>query len=157
MLRAAACRVLVTRQAVQCLERRAELRVGYGRRAVVSSVTCGLRFGLLPEHLDELRVECREVLRRTRADNSAVLNNFLVDPRCAGVAEVGLQRRVRGDGASANGIRFNEQPGSVANRANRAASGDVVTNDRHCIFVHANFVSVARSARQDDCVVLGAR
>src|SRR3954470_21849568 len=73
----------------------------------------------LAELLDDLRAEGGEVVRVAGGDEALVDDDLLVDPVRAGVAQVGLQRRPRGDLPAAHDVGLDQRPRAVADDADR--------------------------------------
>src|SRR5689334_4845971 len=74
--------------------------------------------------LDELAAERRDVVGLAARDDAAVDHHLLVDPARAGVLEIGLERRPRGDLQALDRAGFDERPRSVADHADRLARID---------------------------------
>ena len=68
------------------------------------------------ELLDDLRVERLEVVGLAAADQPLVDVDLLVDPLGAGVAQVGLQARPRGERAAVDDVGLDQRPRPVADR-----------------------------------------
>src|SRR5215217_6590112 len=75
----------------------------------------------LGELLDELGAERRQVTGVARAREAGVHVDLLVDPRRAGVLEVGPQRGPRGQRAALDHVGLHERPRPVADDADRLA------------------------------------
>src|SRR3954447_24488204 len=82
----------------------------------------GLRHVLVPalaELLDRLRAEGGDVVGLAAGHEALVHVDLLVDPRAAGVAHVGLQRRPRRDRAALDDAGLDQDPRAVADRGDR--------------------------------------
>src|SRR2546429_6230684 len=106
------------------------------------------------ELLDELRAELREVVRLTTGDETVLGVHDLVDPGTAGVADVGLEAGPRADLPPAYHVRLDEQPRTVADRADRLAGLDQRLDERHRPRVCPQVVGVCYAAGQDQPVVV---
>src|SRR5262245_33918847 len=62
---------------------------------------------------------CRDVVRLAARDETLVDVHFLVDPVGAGVAQIGLQRRGRGQRAVAHDTGLDQRPRRMADGADR--------------------------------------
>src|SRR5215210_2845850 len=84
----------------------------------------GLRHVLVPalaELLDRLRAEGGDVVGLAARHEALVDVDLLVDPRAAGVADVGPQRGERGDRPALDDARLDQHPRAVADRGDRLA------------------------------------
>src|SRR6201995_853992 len=68
----------------------------------------------LGELLDDLGAERRQVVGIARGDQTLVHHDLLVDPRAAGVPDVGPQAREGGQRAIAHEIGLDQRPRTVA-------------------------------------------
>src|SRR5215218_3244448 len=68
----------------------------------------------LADLLGQLLAEGREIVRPAARHEAVVHHDLLVDPIAAGVADIGLNRRPRGDGPVAHDVGLHERPGAVA-------------------------------------------
>ena len=71
--------------------------------------------------LDDLCIEGGEIVGLAAGDQAVVHMNLLIDPLGPSIAQVGLQARPRGQGATANNIGLDQRPGPVANGTDRLA------------------------------------
>jgi len=76
----------------------------------------------LAEKGDHLAVEGRNVVRLAAHDKVAVNHRFLIHPLPAGVADIGLDRRPRGDAPPARRAGLDDGSGAVTDRRHRLAS-----------------------------------
>src|SRR5262249_36916074 len=93
------------------------------RRAVLAAGSargCHLMLALC-ELLDDLVAERRQIVRLARGHQALVDHYLLVDPFAAGVADVGLQARVRGERAAPHQVGLDQRPGAMADDADRLA------------------------------------
>ena len=91
----------------------------------------------------------------TRLPSTTVL---AIDPVGAGVAQVGLQRRPRGHLAAARSPGLDDQPGAVADGADRLAGIEERLDEGHRLRLHAQPVRVHHAAgQQQGVVVIGLR
>jgi hypothetical protein len=111
----------------------------------------------LGELLDQLGVEGRQVVRLAAGDQTLV-DHLPVDPFGTGVPEVGADRRPRGHGAAAHHVGLDQQPGSVADRADRLAGFEEGVGEGDRRGLDAQLVGVDLAARQHEAVIaLGPR
>src|SRR5581483_4230948 len=96
-----------------------------------------------PEHL---AVEGRDVVRLAARDEVAVDHDLLVDPVAAGVPDVRLEGRPRGDSLAPHNPRLDEHPGAVADDRHRLAGPVELAHERHDVLVPAELVGVADPA-----------
>src|SRR5690606_6588030 len=96
-----------------------------------------LAFGDL---LDDLRAEGGKVVRGATRDEAVVDDDLLVDPAGARVPQVGLEARVAGDLAVAHDIRLDEDPGAVADDADRLVLLEEAPCESHRRLVHPQMV-----------------
>jgi amino acid efflux transporter len=107
-----------------------------------SSGSGGLAGGAVRQRLEEGGVEGRQVVGVAARDEVAVLDDLLVDPLRAGVAQVGLEAGPAGDGAAAHDAGLDEGPGRVADRGHRLAARHEVADERDGVCVGAQRVGV---------------
>jgi amino acid efflux transporter len=111
-----------------------------------SSGSGGLAGGAVRQRLEEGGVEGRQVVGVAARDEVAVLDDLLVDPLRAGVAQVGLEAGPAGDGAAAHDVGLDESPGRVADRGHRLATRHEVADERDGVCVGAQRVGVPDAA-----------
>src|SRR5262245_28120529 len=70
----------------------------------------------LAEQSDHLAIEGRDVVRLAARHKGAVKRHFLIHPLSAGVANIGLERRPRGDAPPARRAGLDDHTGAVADR-----------------------------------------
>ena len=119
-----------------------------GRRSATRRGSGGLAGGAVGQRLEQGGAEGREVVGVAAGDEVAVLDDLLVDPLRAGVAQVGLQARPARDGAAAHDVGLDEGPRRVADRGDRLAAGDEVTDERDRVCVGAQGIGVGDAAGQ---------
>lgn len=120
-----------------------------GRRtAATQRGSGGLAGRAVGDRLEQGGGEGREVVGVAAGDEVAVLDDLLVDPLGAGVAQVGLEARPARDGAAAHDVGLDESPGCVADRGNRLPAGDEVPDERDGVCVGAQGVRVGHSTGQ---------
>ena len=119
-----------------------------GRRTATQRASGGLAGRAVGDRLEQGGVEGREVVGVAAGDEVAVLDDLLVDPLGAGVAQVGLEARPARDGAAAHDVGLDESPGCVADRGNRLPAGDEVPDERDGVCVGAQGVRVGHSTGQ---------
>src|SRR5581483_598620 len=103
----------------------------------------------LGELLDDGPAERGEVVGPAAGDEVAVDDDFLVNDGAPGVADVGTNTRVAGQGATADDTGFDERPRCMTDRGNRLARIDEVPNEGHRRLVLPQRVRVHRATGQD--------
>src|SRR4051794_29251276 len=96
----------------------------------------------LTELLDDLLGERRDVVGVAARHETLVDVDLLVDPVAARVADVGLDRRERREGAALHDVGLDEGPRAVADRADRLGLLDEGVNEAHRVLVRAQEVRV---------------
>src|SRR3954465_10418303 len=89
----------------------------------------------LGDLLDDLRAEGGQIVRLARARQALVDVDLLVDPRAAGVLDVGLQRRPGGDRAAAQHVGLDQGPRAVADHADRLGLLEEGAHEAHRVLV----------------------
>ena len=106
------------------------------------------------EHLDQLRVEGRDVVGLAARHEAAVDDDFLVDALRAGVLEVGRQQRPRVT------VRSRTMPASISTHgpwqiAPTGLPARRIAHEWTAVLVHAQGVGVADAAGEHERVVVG--
>src|SRR4051794_21388250 len=125
--------------------RAAPLRTRSGRHALA---------GEDPQHL---AIESGDVVRLPARDEVAVDDDLLVDPVAAGVADVRLEGRPRGDALAAHDPRLDEHPRAVADDRHRLPGLLEPAHEGDGVLVAAQLVRVADAARNQERVVVVGR
>ena len=94
-----------------------------------------------------------QVVRVARGDEALVDVDLLVDPGRARVAQVGLQRRPRGERAAAHDAGVDQRPRAVADRRDRLGLVEERAHERDRVLVGAQEVGVGDAAGQHQAVV----
>src|SRR5712672_810660 len=89
------------------------------------------------EELNELRAKGRQIVRLSARQELLIELYLLVHPRAPGVFDVGLQARPGGDRPPANGISFDQQPGSVTDRGHGLVELHERPHETHGLLVRA--------------------
>src|SRR5829696_1386323 len=124
-------------------------RGGAGRGALVAD-----RVLALGELLDKLGAERVQVVGVAARDEALVDHHLLVDDLGARVAQVGADARIGGHPPSARHVGLDEDPGSVADRADRLAGLEEVLDEADGVLVDPQVVGVDRPAREDQAGVV---
>src|SRR5439155_7536829 len=98
------------------------------------------------ELLDDLLVECGDVVRLAARDDALVDDDLLVDPVAARIADVGPEARPRGERAAAGETGFDEHPRAVADDAHRLALLREVAYEADRVLVQAQLIGVPAAA-----------
>src|ERR1700759_4584493 len=108
--------------------------------AISPPETSETRSARLPELLDDAGVERRNVVRLAARRQIAVGDHFLVDPVCAGIREVGLDRRIRRHAPATRGPGLDHEPWPVANGRDRLLLVEEGLGEGDGSWAHAQFV-----------------
>ena len=108
----------------------------------------------LDELLDDLRAEGRQVVGLAARDEPVVDDDFLVDPRRAGIPQVGLQARPRRDLPASRDVCLDEYPGPVADDPDRLVLLEEVAYEADGVGIGAEVVGVGDTARDHEAVVV---
>src|SRR3954454_22125125 len=108
----------------------------------------------LAELLDRLRAEGGDVVGLAARDEAVVNVDLLVDPRAAGVADIGLQRGERGDRAPLDDAGLDEDPWRVADRGDRLVRLREVGGELDRALVGTQEVAVRNAAGDQQAVVV---
>lgn len=122
------------------------------RRTATPRASGGLAGRAVADRLEQGGGEGREVVGVAAGDEVAVLDDLLVDPLRAGVAQVGLEARPARDGAATHDVGLDERPRRVADRGDRLSTGDEVPDERDGVRVGAQGVGVGDPTGQDQRV-----
>src|SRR4051812_31841583 len=116
---------------------------------------CHLLVLALTELLDDLLRERRKVIGVAAGRQTFIDDDLLVDPVAARVADVGLERRPRGDRAALEHVGLDERPRAVADHADRLGLLHERAHEAHGVVVHAQEVRVRHSTGEQQRVVVG--
>ncbi len=113
-----------------------ERRWRVARTAAGMCAPSGMRAGGR-EGCDERLVECGEVIGLATGDDhrrsGLTHDDRLVDPSCAGIAQIGLQARPTGQPAAADHVGLDEGPGAMADDGDRLAGVDEGLDERDSV------------------------
>src|SRR3954447_2320473 len=109
----------------------------------------------LSELLHDLAAEGVEVVGLAARHQARIDVYLLVDPVPAGVADVGLEARPRGDRAPLQHIRLDERPGPVADHADRLAGLEEGADERHRLRDRSQVVRICDASWKHQAVVVG--
>src|SRR4051794_26519238 len=128
-----------------------------GPRVAAPLRTRSGRHALAGEDPQHLAVEGRDVVRLPARDEVAVDDDLLVHPLAAGVADVRLERRPRGDALAAHGPGLDEYPGAVADDRHRLPGVVEPAHEGDGVLVPAQLVRVTDAAGHEERVVVVVR
>src|SRR5579875_631547 len=106
------------------------------------------------ELFDNPGAERRQVVGPAAGGDVLVGDHLLVDDSPAGVADVGPDARVGGQGAAVDDPGLDERPRTMADHADRLAALDKVADEADGRLILAQMIGVDRSARQDEGIVV---
>lgn len=101
------------------------------------------------EFLNDLLAECWQIVWLATGDESIVRVNFNVDPRAAGVANVRLQARPRGQRSTANHIGLDEHPWTMTDCPDRFPGVEEGMHECDGILVRAQMIRVLVTTQMD--------
>ena len=101
--------------------------------------------------------ERRQVVRPAAGGDVLVGDHLLVDHVAAGVADVGPDAWVGGQGAALDDAGLDKRPRAMADHADRLAAINKVADEADGRLVLAQIVGIDRFARQDEGVVVASR
>src|SRR5215203_5173008 len=87
--------------------------------------------------LDQLTIECGQIIRLAACHKSTVYHDFLVYPIGPRILQVSLDRRIRSHLASVDYTSFHQHPGAMTNRADWFSLVKEAADKLYCLLVSA--------------------
>src|SRR5262245_32127138 len=96
---------------------------------------------------DHFAIEGRDVVRLTARYKVAINHRLLIYPLPPGVANIGLERRPRGDAPPARRAGLDDHPGTVADRRHGLAGVEERLHKLDCLRLHPELIGIDDAAR----------